>query len=151
MKKPLVKNSFRNFAQFAKLLPSCTKICSFTAFDFVERERERDRGKCMHCPSCSISHKISKSDSSGGEPVICEPYVHSLISGAMSAPPDNQSPGNKWHFTWGTTLLHSCSAVKNLYVKRNILIGEIFVLVKISYSSVRELSCGLNVRTARTV
>ena len=77
-------------------------------------------------PSCSISHKISKSDSSGGEPVICEyisttandqkPHVHSLISGAISALPDNQSPSNRWHFTWGTTLLHSCSAVKNLYI-----------------------------------
>ena len=97
------------------------------------------------------SHKISKSDSSGGEPVICAPYVHSLISGAMSALPDNQSPGNRWHFTWGTTLLHTCSAVKNLYVKCNMLIAEIFVLVKISHSSVRELSCGINVRTARTV
>ena len=97
------------------------------------------------------SHKISKSDSSGGDPVTCEPYVHSLISGAMSFLPDNQSPGNRWHFTWGTTLLHTCSAVKNLYVKCHILTAEMFVLVKISYSSVRELSCGINVRTARTV
>ena len=44
-----------------------------------------------------------------------KPHVHSLISGAMSALPDNQSPSNRWHFAWGTTLLHSCSAVKNLY------------------------------------
>ena len=41
--------------------------------------------------------------------------LHSLISGAMSALPESQSPSNRWHFTWGTTLLHSCSAVKNLY------------------------------------
>ena len=27
----------------------------------------------------------------------------------MSALPDNQCPSNRWHFTWGTTLLHSCS------------------------------------------
>ena len=44
-----------------------------------------------------------------------KPHVHSLISGAKSALPDNQSPSNRWHFTWGATLLHSCSAVKNLY------------------------------------
>ena len=37
------------------------------------------------------------------------------IRRAMSALPDNQFPSNRWHFTWGTTLLHSCSAVKNLY------------------------------------
>ena len=29
--------------------------------------------------------------------------------------PDNQSPSNRWHFTRETTLLHSCSAMKNLY------------------------------------
>ena len=39
------------------------------------------------------------------------PHVHSLFS----ALPDDQSPGNKLPYTWGTTLLHSCSAVKNLY------------------------------------
>ena len=37
----------------------------------------------------------------------------------MSALPDNQSPSNRWHFTWGTTLLHSCSAVRNLYFFRS--------------------------------
>ena len=56
-----------------------------------------------------------------------KPHVHSLISGAMSALPDNQSPSNKWHFTLGTTLLQSCSAVKNLYVS-NTLLGGVFTV-----------------------
>ena len=36
-------------------------------------------------PSCSNSHKISKSDSSGGEPVICEQLML-LAQNVLNAP-----------------------------------------------------------------
>ena len=48
------------------------------AFDF-DKSRQLPRfkaGKEVMDPSCSISHKISKSDSSGGEPAICDSAQH---------------------------------------------------------------------------
>ena len=43
------------------------------------------------CPSCSISHKISKSDSNGGEPVICDSAQHTTW---VALPPPSPTTNN---------------------------------------------------------
>ena len=44
-------------------------------------------------PSCSISHKISKSNSSGGEPVICDSAQHTTwVAYPTPTPTTNNTP-----------------------------------------------------------
>ena len=87
-----------------------------------------------------LDHQIQTSRHTANDQ---KPHVHSLIinklyiSGAMSALPDNQSPSNRWHFTWGTTHLHSCSAVKNLYWNRTQLVLSLW-LWRLSSVSITE-------------
>ena len=81
--------------------------------------------KSRFCPSCSISHKISKSDSSGGEPVICEQQqwrwacnlwfcaTHNM--GGLAPPPPPPPPGtNHQEHTNMSTANHSVSKYRKL-------------------------------------
>ena len=67
----------------------------------------KPRAEDLMCPSCSISHKISKSDSSGGEPVICDSAQHSM--GGLATPYTN----HQQHTNMMSTANHSVSKYRN--------------------------------------
>ena len=114
---------------FCESKAACTKFSSSSVASIqhisIERTTFKKKKKQIIWRSChkTKNHETQQSAEPPDSHIPTtakdqKPHVHSLILGAMSSLPDNQSPSNRWHFTRGTTRLHSCSAVKSLYFSR---------------------------------